>query len=99
MAKRSPARQTKHDTRVSQIAKQLQKQGYAVKADLSGYARPTPTGKDKRRPDIEATEGAKRKIIEVETPDTVERDKKQHTTFRRSAAQRGNTTFEIEVAE
>ena len=99
MAKRSAAKETKHDTKVSQIAKQLGKQGYDVKADLSGYPRPTPIGKDKKRPDIEAKKGAKRRIIEVETPETIERDKKQLSTFRRSAAQKSNTSFKIEVAE
>ena len=99
MAKRSAAKQTRHNAKVKQIAKQLQKQGYKVKADLSGYPRPTPIGRGKKVPDIEAKKGAKRKIIEVETPETLERDKKQHTTFRKSAAQKYNTSFEIEVAE
>ena len=99
MAKRSASKQTKHDTMVNQLAKQLRRQGYNVKADLPGYPRPTPIGKDKKRPDIEATKGTKRKIIEVETSETIERDKKQHTTFRRSVAQKSNTSFEIEVVE
>lgn len=99
MAKRSASKQTKHDTKVNQIAKQLRKQGYDVKADLPGYPHPTPIGKDRKRPDIEATKGAKRKIIEVETSKTIERDKKQLTTFRRSAAQKSNTSFKIEVVE
>jgi hypothetical protein len=99
MAKRSVSKQTKHDSKVKQIAQQLQKQRYNVKADLPGYQRPAPIGKGKRRPDIEATKGAKRKIIEVETPETLEHDKKQHTTFRKSAAHKRNTNFRIEVAE
>lgn len=99
MAKRSASKQTKHDSKVKQIAQQLQKQRYSVKADLPGYPHPAPIGKGKRRPDIVAEKGGKRKIIEVETPETTERDKKQHATFRRSAAQKRNTSFEIEVAE
>lgn len=99
MAKRSASKQTRHDTKVNQIAKQLQKQGYNVKADLAGYQPPAPIGKGKKRPDIVAEKAGKRKIIEVETSETVKRDKKQLTTFRRSAAQRSNTSFEIEVVE
>ena len=99
MAKRSASKQTVHNARVNQRAKQLQRQGYHVKADLPGYPCPAPIGKGKKRPDIEAAKGAKRKIIEVETPETLERDKEQHITFRKSAAQKRNTSFEIEVAE
>ncbi len=99
MANRSASKQTEHNTMVNQLAKQLRRQGYNVKADLPGYPRPTPIGKDKKRPDIEATKGAKRKIIEVETSETIERDKKQHTAFRKSAARRSNTSFEMEVVE
>ena len=99
MAKRSAAKQTKHNTKVNQIAKRLQRQGYKVKADLPGYPQPTSIGKGKKVPDIEAKKGAKRKIVEVETPETIKRDKEQHTTFRKSAAQKRNTSFEIEVAE
>jgi len=99
MAKRTASKQTKHDTKVNQIAKRLQRQGYKIKADLPGYFCPAPIGKGKKVPDIEAKKGAKRKIIEVETPETIERDKEQHTTFRKSAAQKRNTSFEIEVAE
>lgn len=99
MAKRTSSKQTKHDTKVNQIAKQLQRQGYEVRADLPGYPCPAPIGKGKRVPDIEAKRGARRKIIEVETPETVERDKEQHTVFRRSAAQKRNTSFKIEVTE
>jgi hypothetical protein len=99
MAKRTAARQTKHDAKVKQIAKQLQGQGYKVKADLPGYPSPTPIGKGRRVPDIEAKKGARRKIIEVETPETVKSDKEQHAAFRRSAAQRPNTSFNMEVAK
>ncbi|MGB5925567.1 MAG: hypothetical protein WBH01_05675 [Dehalococcoidia bacterium] len=99
MAKRTASRQTKHDTKVRQIARQLQGQGYKVRADLPGYPSPTPIGKGRKVPDIQAKKGGRCKIIEVETPETVERDKEQHNAFRRSAAQKSNTSFKIEVAE
>ena len=49
-------------------------------------------------PDIEATKPGTRKIIEVETQDSVEKDKKQLAAFRRSASQRNRTTFETVIA-
>lgn len=38
------------------------------------------------------------RFVEVETADTLEADRKQHATFRRSAAQQDRTRFEIEEA-
>lgn len=97
--KRSPSRQSVHDRKVRQIERKLTSQGWNVKADLPGYKKPTPIGQRKRVPDIEATKRGHRKIIEVETPDTVERDRKQQATFRRHAGQKINTTFDIELTK
>ena len=97
--KRSPNRQSDHNLKIRQIEKKLINQGWNVKADLPGYEKPTPIGKSKRVPDIEATKRGHRKIIEVETPDTVNRDRKQQATFRRHAGQKPNTTFNIEVTK
>ena len=97
--KRSPSRQSAHDRKVSQVARKLTGQGWNIKADLPGYKKPAPIGKDRRVPDIEATKRGHRKIIEVETPDTIDKDKKQQETFRRHAGQKPNTTFDIEIAK
>jgi len=97
--KRSPSRQSVHDRKVRQTARKLTGEGWNVNADLSGYQRPKPIGMDRRVPDIEATKRGHRKIIEVETPDTLEKDKKQQATFRRHAGQKPNTTFNIEVTK
>ena len=99
MAKRNPAQQTKHDDKVRKCAQQYKRQGYEVKADLLGYKRPTLIGQDKRIPDVEATKGGRREIVEVETPETAKAHKDQHATFRRHAAQKRNTKFRIEVTE
>ena len=88
--------QSKHDLKVKEKANSLKRQGWKVKADVEGYERPDPIGKYKRIPDIQAEKVGARKIIEVETKDTMQKDKKQHETFRRSAAQRKRTSFEIE---
>jgi hypothetical protein len=76
----------------------MEGEGWTVQADLPGYDRPDPIGKDKHVPDIVATKTGARKIIEVETPETMEADKKQHEAFRRSAARKKRTAFQIEEA-
>ena len=99
MAKRTSSGQSKHDAKVRQTARQLQGQGWKVEADVRGFPSPAAIGKGKRVPDVVASKGGRHKIIEVETPDTLKTDKEQHAAFRRSAAQRRNTSFNIEVAK
>lgn len=97
MAKRSRSRQTIHDKKVAQLARVLKRQGWKVKADLLGYEQPNQIGQ--YIPDIEATKPGTRKIIEVETKDSVEKDKGQISAFRKSASQRNRTTFDMIVTE
>ena len=84
--------QDTHDRKVRQLANQLRKQGYNVKADIPGYENPPDIGKNKHTPDILATRRSKTKIIEIDTPGT-ENDE-QLSAFKRSAAQRNNADFE-----
>lgn len=96
MGKRPDREQSTHDRKVRQIARDLKKEGYTVKADIRGYQRPSPIGKSKRRPDIEATtKSGARRIIEVETPTSLSTDKEQLKTFIRHAAQKKRTTLDI----
>jgi hypothetical protein len=99
MAKRSKSGQNAHDRKVKKIANQLRNQGWNVRADLPNYQKPDPIGKKNRIPDVEATKRGHRKIIEVETPGTEEKDKKQAETFRRHAGQKPNTTFDLVVTD
>lgn len=96
MAKRSSNQKSKHDKKVKQIAQKLINEGWQVQADLLGYDKPDPIGKYKKIPDIRARKAGAEHIIEVETPETIQSDKKQHETFRRSAAQKPRTTFKLE---
>lgn len=94
---RSKRSQSKHDATVRNTANRLKKQGYDVKADVSGFKQPdTIRG---YRPDIDAKKGGKRLIVEVETADSVgsTRDQKQQKAFSRSARDSKNTTFERKV--
>jgi hypothetical protein len=99
MAKRSSQKQNKHDIKVKKIAKKLKKEGWDVKADLKDFDRPDSIGKHGHIPDIQAQKAGATKLIEVETRDTLQKDKKQHEAFRKSAAQRNRTTFKIEIAD
>jgi len=63
MAKRSKTSQSKHDTEVRRIARDLKNKGYEVKADVKGFPQPKTVGG--YRPDVVATKGKQRKIIEA----------------------------------
>lgn len=94
---RQSRNQSTHDNRVRSLANQLKNEGWKVQADLPNFNQPDPIGKDARIPDILATRGDQTKIIEVETPTTLNSHQEQHSTFRRSAAQRENGEFELVV--
>jgi len=96
MTKRSSFGQNKHNAKVKQIAEGLRRKGWNVKADIGGFERPAPIGKNGKIPDIVAKKRGAKKIIEVETPETMGKDKEQHETFRRSAAHQHRASFEIE---
>lgn len=96
---RTKRSQSKHDAKVKQIAKKLENQGYKVKADISGYSQPNTIGG--YRPDVVAKKGKQRKIVEVETLDSVDsaRDVKQQQAFKNASKRSENTTFKREIAD
>jgi Holliday junction resolvase len=96
---RSKQSQSKHDTKVRQIAKEMEQKGFKVQADISGYKRPKTIGG--YRPDVMAVKGSDIKIIEVETPDSLKsaRDIGQQKAFRQAAKQSQNTAFRKIVSE
>ena len=58
-----------HDARVRQIAHRLEGEGYDVQADVAGFPQLDTIGGC--RPDVIANKPGERKVIEVETPDSV----------------------------
>ena len=96
---RSGASQSRHDREVRTVAKSHERLGYDVKADVRGYPRPSTIAG--YRPDVIATKGATRKIVEVETPDSVDsaRDKAQQSAFQRAARRSRGTTFQRRIAK
>ncbi len=99
MAQRSMTSQTKHDRAVRRIARDLKAKGYEVKADVNGFSQPKTFGGYK--PDVVATKGKYRKIIEVETTESVSsaRDLAQQSAFRRVANRSKNTVFRRDIVK
>jgi len=94
---RSKNDQSKHDKKVGKVAQQLEKQGYEVKADLKDYSQPDTIGG--YRPDVVGTKGGKTKVVEVETPSSVDstRDKNQQEAFKKWAGKSKNRSFKREI--
>lgn len=95
---RSKASQSKHDGLVRRTARLLKKQGWDVRAEVSGFKQPGAIGCF--RPDVVGKKGIKRKIIEIETRDSVgsARDKKQRKAFKKVADRSKNTVYLRKVA-
>ena len=96
---RTKRSQSKHDAEVKRIAIEFEKKGYDVKADIQGYSRPETIGG--YRPDVFAQKGKKRKIVEVETSESVKcaRDVAQQQAFRNAANRSNNTTFKRTIVD
>lgn len=83
--------QTCHDSSVRRRAAGLKANGWKVKADVSGFTRPSTLNGS--RPDIDARKGHNRRIIEVETKDSRKKDRQQQQNLRKFARSRKNTQF------
>ena len=89
MALRSRRAQEAHDKGVRAEALELHRDGWNVRADLSGWSKPPLIGR--HRPDVYATKRGHTRIVEIETNEQDDHD--QHSTFRRHAGQKENTIF------
>jgi len=97
MTKRTPRQQTKHNKTVANSAAYYKSRGYKVQADINGFQQPgTIRG---RRPDIVARKGKDVVIVEVETKDTVQKDKKQQEVFRQHSKVNKNVRFRRKLAK
>lgn len=88
-----------HDRKVREIVRNLEKQGFKVRADVRGREKPRPIGSKKLVPDIEATGHGRRLIVEVETPASQVRDVEQIKSFAQHAARKADTTFRLVVTK
>jgi len=97
MAKRTKHNQTCHNSSVAKRAAGLVANDWKVKADISGYKQPeTLNG---ARPDIIAKKGGITRIIEVETPESMKKDKEQHKKLRDYARNRKNTEINVRTCD
>ena len=87
--KRTKTGQTKHDQKVLQRYNYYKNKGAWVKADLPGQAKP-PKIKNKI-PDIYARLNGKLLVEEIETPDTINTDKKQIEKLKEGTREKGGT--------
>ena len=99
MGNKPKGSQNEHDKVVRREAKNLVRNGWTVRADLPGYEPPKPIGKKGVVPDIVASKRGHTRIVEVETPDSLDSDREQRATIARSAGQKSQTTFETIVTE
>ena len=99
MGNKPKGSQNEHDKVVRREAKNLVRNGWTVRADLAGYEPPEPIGKKGVVPDIVAAKRGHTRIVEVETPDSLDSDKEQRATIARSAGHKQRTTFETIVTE
>lgn len=91
MAKRTPRQQSKHDKGVQASAEYYNQQGYNVQADIPGFARPETVGG--RRPDVIAQNNQETVIVEVETKESLEKDREQQQAFEEFADSHKNVRF------
>ena len=97
MSKRTKKTQTCHDISIRRRASQLEKNGWHVQADLPDFDRPLilNVGDKRVKPDIYAIKGKRKRIIEVETPETRNRDKPQHKLLREYGRNHRNTEVNV----
>ena len=101
MPKRSKREQTCHDGAVRRSAGMLRANGWRVQADVTGYKRPDTICIDNicKRPDILAKKGKATRIIEWETPNSFNRDREQHSIFRKYARRHTNTHSSVKICD
>jgi len=101
MTKRTIHEQSCHNTAVRRSAGQLKSYGWKVKADISGYEKPSSISVDgeRRRPDIIAKKGRETKIIEWETPTSYDKDREQHSVFRKFARRNNNVHSSVKICD
>lgn len=94
--KRRNRSQSRHDNFVSNSARGYKSLGYTVRADVKGFKSPSTIGG--RIPDVVATKGSNKIVVEVETPASMKADKAQRNVFRKYANARKNVSFRTRVA-
>lgn len=96
MAKRGKIGQAKHDAKVRSELEKLKDEGFRVRADLPGRARPPRVGGT--IPDIYARKRKKLIVEEIETASTKESDRPQQQKLKKGTEKLGGE-FKIKIAK
>ena len=83
---------TEHDKTVRKKANELKREKWKVKADIPGFEKPSPVGRNGLISDIEATKAGAKRLYEIETAESMISDKKQREVFKRYAKNKPRTT-------
>jgi Holliday junction resolvase len=81
--------------KIREIVRQLERQGWEVRADMRGRTAPAPI--NDKAPDIEALKNGRRLLIEVETYDSLRVNEEYVRGLIRHAASRGDTRFDLVI--
>lgn len=93
MKKRTKRGQKKHDEAILNSMKYYKRRGFQVEADLPGMKKPSTI--NGRIPDLVAKKGRQKVILEVETKNTIKKDKLQHQAFEKYSDNSKDTKFRI----
>lgn len=96
MAHQIKERQKTHDRKVQEVARRLRRQRYFVRADLPGHPRPPRFAGI--RPDIYAHKKGKKLVYEIETSETLSKDRPQQQKLAKAAGKIG-AEFRLLVAK
>jgi len=80
MSRKKSDKQANHDACVREIANELKRDNWEVKASLEGWEKPSKIGES--IPDIVAEKGCLRRICEVATEEMFEGNKERYIEFR-----------------
>ena len=80
MSKKKTNKQNSHDETVRDLAEELTRDNWVVKANVEGVEKPSRIGAF--TPDIDATKGGLRRICEVVTEEDFKGDKQAYIEFR-----------------
>ncbi|MBU0460214.1 MAG: hypothetical protein KJ597_02375 [Nanoarchaeota archaeon] len=80
-------KQSKHNAKVRKVAGGYKSKGYKVNADVPGYKPPKNTWR--HRPDVTASKGKDKVIVEVETRKSFGKDTRQRQVLRKYARKTG----------
>ena len=97
MRKRTKTGQGRHDNALKRSANWYENQGYKVKVDLPGGSKPKKIGG--HIPDLIAKKGKQEVIVEIETRESVSKDKDQQDAFKEYTSRKSTRSFRKRIVK